>query len=278
MQRTDDAAIVLVTPIDTDSAGVVNGLVPVEDVAATVALAMHADKLIVFHEPATFRNGGNDVNSDLSTDAFDELIATQMFKELTTRRMRALLYACRQGVNRGHVVSFTTDGALLAELFTADGSGTQISTDDYLTIRRAAATDTDVVLELMQTDIQQDRIVSRLREFLASSTTTLFLAEHDIVPVGCVALYNLVEDMQENGTLVAAPKHRDRNIGRRLLSHAELEAKKRNANHVFLFSKHAVDWFCKQNYQPSTLDVLPASYVANYDIKRQTTLLIKELV
>ena len=129
----------------------------------------------------------------------------------------------------------------------------------------------------MQADIDQDRLVPRTRDLLSSDSTTIFLAEHDNIPVGCVALYTLAQGMQEIGTLLAAPKHRDRNIGSRLLSRAETEARNRGASQVYVFTKHAVDWFSRQDYLPASLDSLPVANRASYDHERKSTLLIKEL-
>ncbi len=276
-QILDEGSIALVAPTIDEAIRNRSYDTTVDDSAAAVAQALGADKLIVFHEPASLVHDANVVNSDLSTDAFQDIIEHQDLGEATAYRMRALLHACRQGVNRGHIVSYENDGALLAELFTADGSGTQISTDDYLTIRRATDTDTDAIFDLMQTDIEEDRLVPRTRDLLSSDLTTIFLAEHDNVPVGCVALYSLSQGMQEIGTLLAAPKHRDRNIGSRLLGRAETEARKRGASHVYVFTKHAVDWFTRHDYLPASLDSLPVDALATYDHGRQSTLLIKEL-
>ena len=273
----ENGSIALIAPTIDQSNSESNYEETVDDVAAAVALGINADKLIVMHEPAYLVRDPNVVNSDLSTDAFQEILAQQSLDNTTAHRMSALLLACQRGVNRGHIVSYENDGALLAELFTADGSGIQISTDDYLTIRRATATDTDAILDLMQADIDQDRLVPRTRDLLTSDSTTIFLAEHDNVPVGCVALYSLTQGMQEIGTLLAAPKHRDRNIGSRLLSRAETEARKRGANHVYVFTKHAIDWFSRQDYLPAPLDSLPVDNRATYDHERKSTLLIKEL-
>ena len=276
-QILDEGSIALVAPTIDEAIRNRSYDTTVDDSAAAVAQALGADKLIVFHEPASLVHDANVVNSDLSTDAFQDIIEHQDLGEATAYRMRALLHACRQGVNRGHIVSYENDGALLAELFTADGSGTQISTDDYLTIRRATDTDTDAIFDLMQTDIEEDRLVPRTLDLLSSDLTTIFLAEHDNVPVGCVALYSLSQGMQEIGTLLAAPKHRDRNIGSRLLGRAETEARKRGASHVYVFTKHAVDWFTRHDYLPASLDSLPVDALATYDHGRQSTLLIKEL-
>ena len=276
VQTLDHGSIALIAPAVGHSTGTNSYEETVNNVATAVALAVSADKMIVLHEPASLVGDPDIVNSDLSTDAFQTILKQETLEETTLHRMHALLHACRQGINRGHIVSYETDGALLAELFTADGSGTQISTDDYLTIRRATDADTDMILDLMKADIEQDRLVPRSREMLRDDSTTVFLAEHDNIPVGCVALYSLDQNMQEIGTLLAAPIHRDRNIGSRLLSRAETEARKRGASHVCVFTKHAVDWFKRHDYQPSRLESLPSTHLAAYDHERQSTLLIKE--
>ena len=277
IRTLDEGSVALITPTADHSSGTDTYEEIVSNVATNVALGLHANKLIVLHEPASLVSDANIVNSDLSTDAFQSILEQETFEESTLHRMHALLLACRQGINRGHIVSYETDGALLAELFTADGSGTQISNDDYLTIRRATETDTDMILDLMKADIEQDRLVPRSREMLRDDSTTIFLAEHDSIPVGCVALYSLIQGTQEIGTLVAAPIHRDRNIGSRLLSRAEKEAQSRGASRVFVLTKHAVDWFKRHDYLPSQLDSLPAAHRTAYNHERQSTLLIKEL-
>ncbi|MYD42499.1 MAG: GNAT family N-acetyltransferase [Gammaproteobacteria bacterium] len=245
--------------------------------ASQIAIEMKADKLIAFHEFATSSDLDIELNSDLSTGTLRHLIKASKFATEDEPLMQSLLHVCEQGVKRAHVVSYQDDGALLTELFTADGSGTQISTDDYLTLRKATALDIDDVLQLMQTDIEQKRLVPRERELLIGETTTMFIAEHDNVPVGCVALYDLTDGMQEIGSLLAAPKHRDRNIGLRLLARAEKAAGQRGATHVYVFTKSASDWFKKHGYQVAPIDSLPALCRAKFDHERQPTLLIKAI-
>lgn len=266
----ESEALVVVTPSITATSQVIS----IDHLIAQLSVSLQADKLIVFHE---FAQAQNDINSDLSTDAFARLLESGVFDAETAARLQSLLYSCQHGVKRGHIVSYKTEGALLAELFTADGSGIQISTDDYLTIRQVESMDLDTVFELMRNDIEQDRIVPRTREALSDPSTTVFLAEHDNTPVGCVALYTQIDHMQEIGTLIAAPKHRDRNIGTRLLQRAESEARRRGASHAFVFSKHTSEWFMNHDYVPSSLERLPKEQQLIYDLERKSTLLIKEL-
>ena len=251
-------------------------LIPFDDAAESVAGHWLVSKLIVFNEPAVF-DQGDEINSDLSVEAFETMLTQVNLDPISERRLRTLSRACRSGVPRGHVVSYEDEGALLTELFTADGSGTQVSIDEYLTIRLARKQDIDIVLDLMHDDIQDDMIIPRTRDLLTDSATTILLAEHDSVPVGCVALYSLVDGMQEIGTLIAAAKHRDQNIGSRLLAHAEKEAKRRQATISYVFSKHAVDWFQSHDYVPAKLTDLPESCTTNYDEERRSTLLMKKL-
>lgn len=254
-----------------------NPSIAADILAQRVSLALSIDKLILFHQSATLFDDAESVNSDYSTAAFRAVLDSHELTTEARHRFNMLLHVCSNGVKRGHIVATMTDGALLAELFTPDGSGTQVSTDDYLTIRKATSNDTDAILELIRTDIEQERLVPRNRELLLSESTTIFIAEHDGAPVGCVALYTLIDGLQEIGTLLAAPHHRDKNIGARLLIRAEKEAKTRAAKSVYVFTKHAVDWFTRHDYRAVDLDVLPDARQASYDHERQSTLLIKDL-
>ena len=49
--------------------------------------------------------------------------------------------AVRAGVTKAHQISFTTDGGLLQELFTADGVGTQIIEEKAQPVRAAKLED-----------------------------------------------------------------------------------------------------------------------------------------
>ena len=271
-----DNPILLVRPITRDQDGLTRG-VPVEDAAVAVATHLGADKLIVLLDSMDQDIFREELSSDLSVEAFAGLVEDSPINPATQRTLDAVLRACRNGVQRGHIVSGIDDGALLTELFTADGSGTQVSNDEYLTIRSATQQDTEVILELMHDDVRADSIVPRTNELLLDPKTTVFIAEHDERPVGCVALYKLEEDMQEIGTLIAASKHRDQNIGSRLLARAEKEAIQRGAKKTYVFTKHAVSWFQNHDYDVGDLSALPPACSADYNEERGSTLLIKSL-
>lgn len=63
--------------------------------------------------------------------------------------------ACRSGVRRCHLISYQEDGALLQELFSRDGIGTQIVMESAEQIRRATINDIGGILELIRPLEQQ---------------------------------------------------------------------------------------------------------------------------
>ena len=269
-------SVVIVKPVCRNHAGK-QTLVRPGHALFELSRELKPDKIIVLRHADEPVLAETETHSHLSTDAFEKLLESQQATYTSKETMQALLSLCRDGVPRGHIVSFENDGALLGELFTPDGTGLQVSNDDYLTIREATYEDVDTVLELLKTDVEEDRLVPRDRKELTNSDTTVFIALHDETPVGCVALYQLSDGMQEVGSLVAAAKHRDRNIGGRLLATAEREAKRRGARHTFVFSKHATAWFRNRDYEPAQVESLPDGRRRDYDTSRNSTLLIKEL-
>lgn len=64
----------------------------------------------------------------------------------TVRFLRGAVKACRSGVRRCHLISYQEDGALLQELFSRDGIGTQIVMESAEQIRRATINDIGGIL------------------------------------------------------------------------------------------------------------------------------------
>ena len=78
------------------------------------------------------------------------MLDTATLDDTTRLRLTELLRACRAGVPRTHLIGFRDDGALLQELYTAAGCGTQISEDGFQHIRRATAEDVAGIVELIR--------------------------------------------------------------------------------------------------------------------------------
>src|SRR5262249_56935869 len=105
--------------------------------------------LIAFDCASAVFGAGGEPLSDLSPSELDALLGSATFDDTTRLRLTELLRACRAGVPRTHLIGFRDDGALLQELFTAIGCGTQISEDGFEHIRRASVEDVAGIVELI---------------------------------------------------------------------------------------------------------------------------------
>ncbi len=96
--------------------------------------------------------------------------------------------ACRSGVRRCHLISYQEDGALLQELFSRDGIGTQIVMESAEQIRRATINDIGGILELIRPLEQQGILVRRSREQLGK-IDKFTIIQRDNTTIACAALY-----------------------------------------------------------------------------------------
>ncbi len=120
-----------------------------EEVATQVAIRLRADKLISFcSEQGIIDEQGNAIAELFPKEA--ETILQQLEyapdsdKEDTSGTMRFLrsaTAACRAGVPRCHLISYKMDGALIQELFSLDGIGTQIVMASAEQVRQASIDD-----------------------------------------------------------------------------------------------------------------------------------------
>ena len=83
------------------------------------------------------------------------MCSSDLYNSGTVRFLRGAVKACRSGVRRCHLISYQEDGALLQELFSRDGIGTQIVMESAEQIRRATINDIGGILELIRPLEQQ---------------------------------------------------------------------------------------------------------------------------
>lgn len=98
--------------------------------AASVAVAMRAEKLLVLTDVRGIRrptpDGGSELVSELSPATASELVASGVVQKGMIPKLEACLAAITGGVPSAHVVGADLPHSLLVELFTDRGSGTMI--------------------------------------------------------------------------------------------------------------------------------------------------------
>ncbi|MEW7000477.1 amino-acid N-acetyltransferase [Serratia ureilytica] len=100
----------------------------------------------------------------------------------------------RRGVRRSHLISYQEDGALVQELFSRDGIGTQIVMESAEQVRRATINDIGGILELIRPLEQQGILVRRSREQLEMEIDKFTIIERDNLTIACAALYPFLEE------------------------------------------------------------------------------------
>ena len=253
----DAGNVVAVAPLGHSSSGAAYTLRPAM-LAATTAVALGADKLIVFD--ALPRLGDL---SDLTTEQLARLVDEGSFPEATTERMRSMLHACRHGVGRAHLIGHDADGALLQELFTAEGTGTQVGSDDYRVVRDATDADIGGIVELITPLEQSGALVARPRDRIEREVANFVVAELDGALTGCCALYPLQDQSAELACLVGGE-----GVGDRLLQAVIERARKGGVRRLFALTTQAGDWFAERGFAQADVEALPGPRKALYNYRR----------
>ncbi len=272
----DVADIVLVPFVGYSPTGEVFNLAW-EDVAESVAVALKADKLLMYTDKLpTDRKG--EVVSELTAD---EALALSGKSNLTPGAARALEHVARavdNGVLRGHLVTRRSPGSLLLELFTHAGVGTMITDDSVEKLRPARIEDVRGMLELIEPLEAEGTLVKRSRELLEAEIGNFMVIEHDNRIVGCAALYPFPDDKSaEFACLAVAPGARDAGYGERLLKACEARAKSLKLRRIFALTTHAPHWFLEQGFRAADVDALPEQRKALYNWRRGSKVFLKRL-
>jgi amino-acid N-acetyltransferase len=275
--QLDVADIVVVPHLGYSSTGEVFNLAW-EDVAESVAVALRADKLLMYTDRLpTDRKG--EVVSELTAEQAAALAAKK--GDLTPAATRALEHLARAvegGVARGHLVARRSPGSLLLELFTHAGVGTMITADPVEKLRPARIEDVRGMLSLIEPLEADGTLVKRSRELLESEIGNFLVVEHDARIVGCAALYPFPDDKSaEFACLAVAQEYRDAGYGERLLKACEERAKGLRLRRLFALTTQAAHWFLEQGFRAADVDALPSRRQALYNWRRGSKVFLKRI-
>jgi len=273
----DVADIVLVPHLGYSTTGEVFNLAW-EDVAENVAVALRADKLLMYTDrlPA---NRKSDVVSELTAD--EAAILASKKGNLTPAAARALEHLARavdRGVARGHLVTRRAPGSLLLELFTHAGVGTMVTADAVEKLRPARIEDVRGMLALIEPLESDGTLVKRSRELLEAEIGNFLVIEHDARIVGCAALYPFPDDKSaEFACLAVAQEYRDAGHAERLLKACEERAKGLRLRRLFALTTQAEHWFLEQGFRAAPVEALPEKRKELYNWRRGSKVFLKRI-
>lgn len=281
----DMGSIVVVGPIASSVTGESFNLM-YEDVATQTAIRLKAYKLIGFCSEQGILAQDGRVIPELFPSCAEKLLQEIEQKQDTEsgytsgtfRFLRGALTACRAGVPRCHLVSYKEDGALLQELFSFDGIGTQVVMASAEQTRNAQIHDIGGILDLIQPLEEQGILVRRSREQLEQEIHQFTIIEKDRLIIGCAALYPYIEDkMAEMACVAIHPDYRDGDRGVMLLKHMSQEAKNMGINKLFVLTTHSLHWFREQGFEEVGVDSLPMEKRGLYNYQRKSKILVLKI-
>ncbi|WP_322803009.1 amino-acid N-acetyltransferase [Vibrio alfacsensis] len=277
----NQGSIVLLGPIASSVTGECFNLLS-EEVATQVAIKLKADKLIGFcSEQGVINDEGNAIAELFPTEA-EQVISTLTeindpdsdYHSGTLRFLKGSVTACRAGVPRSHLISYKMDGALIQELFSLDGIGTQVVMASAEQVRQANIDDIGGILDLIRPLEEQGVLVRRSREQLEQEIRKFTIIEKDGLIIGCAALYPYVEERKAEMACVAIhPDYRDGNRGQMLLNYMKHRTKLDNISQIFVLTTRSLHWFREQGFYEVSVDYLPGAKQGLYNFQRKSKIL-----
>ena len=280
-RQLDSGAIVLMGPVAVSVTGESFNLTS-EEIATQLAIKLKAEKMIGFCSSQGVTNDDGDIVSELFPNEAQARVEAQEekgdYNSGTVRFLRGAVKACRSGVRRCHLISYQEDGALLQELFSRDGIGTQIVMESAEQIRRATINDIGGILELIRPLEQQGILVRRSREQLEMEIDKFTIIQRDNTTIACAALYPFPEEkIGEMACVAVHPDYRSSSRGEVLLERIAAQAKQSGLSKLFVLTTRSIHWFQERGFTPVDIDLLPETKKQLYNYQRKSKVLMADL-
>ncbi|HEY8900958.1 MAG TPA: amino-acid N-acetyltransferase [Chthoniobacterales bacterium] len=252
-----------------------------DSIAVEVAEALQAAKIIFLAPGVTFANTAwlprllsiSEAEEVLRKHRSDAAIGLQSKLEASAR-------ACRQGVPRAHLLNGSINEALLTEIFSHEGFGTMVYSNEYQQVRRIFKKDVRSVMTLIRQSVQSEELVSRTRNDILAHIEDYWVLEVDRQPVACVALHVYApEKAGELACLYVSKAHENQGYGRKLMAFVENLAKEKGLTRLFALSTQAFMFLQqKGGYAEAPAESLPAVRLERYmQSGRNSKVLVKTL-
>jgi amino-acid N-acetyltransferase len=268
--------IVLLSPIAYSPSGEAFNC-RAEDVATATAAALQANKLILMMPDSGVKNEDGETLHQLNMLQADAIYQQQLNDELTQLHLKSAIDACKQGVRRAHLISHNTDGAILLELYTRDGSGTMITTDIYEGLRQATINDVGGILELIQPLEDQQVLAHRSREQLELEIEKFTVIERDGMIIACAALYPYDQHCAELACVAVHSDYQRQGRASELLEHIQQQCLQKDIQTLFILTTHTAHWFIEKGFGEGKLEQIPMHRRDMYNVQRNSKIYIKKL-
>ncbi|CAL4325280.1 amino-acid N-acetyltransferase [Buchnera aphidicola] len=280
--QLNNGSIVLIGPVAVSVTGESFNLTS-EEIATEVSIKLKVEKMIGFcGKQGVVDNKGKTISELFPDDIKNKIKKLEKkgnYISSTVRFLRSAIKACKSGVNRSHLISYHKNGALLQELFSRDGIGTQIVMESAEKIRRANIHDIGGILELIRPLEREGILVRRSREQLEIEVDKFTIIERDNLTIACAALYPFFKEMIGEMACVAVhPDYRNSSRGDSLLKSIKLNAINMKLRKIFVLTTKSIHWFQERGFVLVNVDMLPESRKKMYNYHRCSKILMIDLI
>ncbi|MGA1539917.1 MAG: amino-acid N-acetyltransferase [Chthoniobacterales bacterium] len=249
--------------------------------AAELAEALQAAK-VIYLSAETKLPGGAALPRQLSIVEAEDLLKKRKNGEAPNvySKIDYGAKACRQGVPRIHILDGTVNEALLDEVFSNEGIGSMIYSNEYQQIRKIFKKDVRAVVALIRQSMDNEELVRRTRADILDHMQDFWVLEIDGKLMGCVALHVYPNDgCGELACLYVHKEHENEGHGRKLMAFVETLAREKGLGQLFALSTQAYKYLqIKGGYRESSPDIMPAARRKKYEAGgRQSKVLMKDV-
>ncbi len=287
LKTLDFGAMVLLSPVGFSPTGEAFNLT-MEEVATSVASALQADKLIFVTEipgvrvhPGEPEGEGNPIATELPLAAAEKLLAELPAASQPTDTafyLQHCVKACKNGVERSHIIPFAVDGSILLEVYVHDGIGTMVVDEKLESLREATVDDVGGILHLIEPFEKDGTLVKRSRTEIERDVGNYTVIEHDGVIFACAALYPYPEARTaEMAALTVSPQVQGQGDGEQVLKRIEQRARSVGLDSIFVLTTRTTHWFLKRGFVLVDIAWLPEARKRKYNADRKSQVLVKKL-
>ena len=281
-------ALLLVSPFGFSPTGEAFNL-SMEEVATSVAMELRADKLIFVTEipgirmrPTEPESDDNPIDTELPLAVAEKLLAELSKPQQPTDTafyLQHCVKACKNGVERSHIIPYAVDGSILLEVYVHVGIGTMVVDEKLESLREASVDDVGGILQLIEPFEKDGTLVKRSRTEIERDVGNYTILEHDGVIFACAALYPYPEARTaEMAALTVSPDVQGQGDGERVLKRIEQRAKAAGLDSIFVLTTRTMHWFIKRGVAAVEPDWLPEARTRKYNWDRKSQVLVKKLL
>jgi amino-acid N-acetyltransferase len=275
----DEGIVPVIPPLGFDGEGRTYR-VNSDAAAVEVGEELSASKIVYLAPSSAFARHPT-LSRQLSvSETLEMLKRREDFSQSIVSKLECAARACVQGVPRVHLLDGEINEALLTEIFSHDGFGTMVYSNEYQQIRRIFKKDVRAVMSLIRQSVRNEELMRRTRAEILERLEDYWLLEVDRNTVGCVALHVYPQDAAgELACLYVNKAHENQGYGQKLMAFAENLAREKGLKRLFALSTQAFSYLQqKGGFIEGSAEDLPEERRLKYEASgRNSKILFKPI-